>query len=105
MSSERAGAPTQGALNREKALEAYTAWVHRMASFDELLDALEACVVPDPRDLERERDAIDGWYAADMKLARIEALHVPDPYDHRPNPRCADCDQHWPCSTIHAING
>jgi hypothetical protein len=50
MLSERAGAPTHGALNREEA----RAWIRYYADLstdteDDFLDVLEACVVPDPR--------------------------------------------------------
>jgi hypothetical protein len=54
MSSERAGAPTHGALNRENAREVLDEYVavqrdHGPYTEDAFLDALEACVVPDPR--------------------------------------------------------
>jgi hypothetical protein len=61
MSSERAGVHTGGTLNREKARERLLNFVPSQY-VDKALDALEACVVPDPRiarikALSDERDA------------------------------------------------
>jgi hypothetical protein len=61
MSFERAGAPTHGALNRETArpvLVGLMAGAPAAYRINAALDALEACVVPDPR------------------ITRIEALHA-----------------------------
>jgi hypothetical protein len=75
MSSERAGAPTHGALNREKAREALldstdlarTEWWR-----EQVIDRLEACVVPDPR-ITRIGELVPGDFADPWAFGRAIA--------------------------------
>lgn len=58
MSSERAGVRTRGHLDRDRVI--YLLWEAYDAVPKGILDALEACVVPDPR-LTRIEALLDEW--------------------------------------------
>jgi hypothetical protein len=92
-----------GALDREKAREALIDYDRTMGDADMLppdaleaalhaaedgaLDALEACVLPDPR------------------VVAARALHVLDP-DLSAGPRCRVCVyEPWPCATARILDG